>query len=161
MSTVRKFTFDLDFDAPEEPETPEPEVEEEEEEEIVPTFSEEEVEEARQKGFDAGKEEGRREAADATEQKLLETIEQACTQLADVYNTQTEANREIGREMISVATAIAISCSRNTLPASRARIAAWNWSGPEFLVRYPAVPAERALETNTACSFIEKIRMRA
>ncbi len=107
MSTVRKFTFDLDFDAPEEPETPEPEVEEEEEEEIVPTFSEEEVEEARQKGFDAGKEEGRREAADATEQKLLETIEQACTQLADVYNTQTEANREIGREMISVATAIA------------------------------------------------------
>ena len=47
MSTVRKFTFDLDFDAPEEPETPEPEVEEEEEEEIIPTFSEEEVEQAR------------------------------------------------------------------------------------------------------------------
>lgn len=107
MSTVRKFTFDLDFDAPEEPETPEPEVEEEEEEEIIPTFSEEEVEQARAEGFDAGKEEGRREAADATEQKLLETVETACAKLADVYNTQTEANREIGREMISVATAIA------------------------------------------------------
>lgn len=107
MSTVRKFTFDLDFDAPEEPESPEPEAEEEEEEEVIPTFSEEEVEQARSDGFDAGKEEGRREAADATEQKLLETVETACAKLAEVYNTQTEANREIGREMISVATAIA------------------------------------------------------
>ncbi len=107
MSTVRKFTFDLDFDAPVEPVKPEPEVDEQEPEEVIPTFSEEEVEQARTEGFDAGKEEGRREAADATEQKLLETIEQACEKLADVYNTQTDANRQIGREMISVATAIA------------------------------------------------------
>ena len=107
MGTVRKFTFDLDFDAPEEPETPEPETDEEEPEEEIPTFSEEEVEQARAEGFENGKEEGRREAADATEQKLLETVEAACEKLSDVYNTQTEANREIGREMISVATAIA------------------------------------------------------
>lgn len=107
MSTVRKFTFDLDFDAPVEPVKPEPEVDEQEPEEVIPTFSEEEVEQARTEGFDAGKEEGRREAADATEQKLLETIEQACEKLSDVYNTQTDANRQIGREMISVATAIA------------------------------------------------------
>ncbi|MGJ3258706.1 MAG: FliH/SctL family protein [Rhodospirillales bacterium] len=107
MGTVRKFTFDLDFDAPEEPEKPEPEVEEDEPEEEIPTFSEEEVEQARSEGFDAGKEEGRREAADATEQKLLETVEAACGKLGEIYNTQTEANREIGREMISVATAIA------------------------------------------------------
>ena len=46
MGTVRKFTFDLDFDAPEEPETPEPETDEEEPEEEIPTFSEEEVEQA-------------------------------------------------------------------------------------------------------------------
>jgi len=107
MSTVTKFTFDLDFDAPEEPEVPEAVEEEEEPEEVIPTFSEEEVEQARAEGFEAGKEEGRREAADATEQKLLETIEAACTKIGDIYNTQNEANREIGREMISVAAAIA------------------------------------------------------
>ena len=43
MATVKKFTFDLDFDAPEEPEKPEiEEVEEEEPEIIVQSFSEEE-----------------------------------------------------------------------------------------------------------------------
>ena len=65
--------------------------EEEEPEEIIPTFSEEELEQARAEGFEAGKEEGRREAADATEQKLLETIENACTQIGEIYNNQTEA----------------------------------------------------------------------
>jgi len=107
MSTVRKFTFDLDFDAPEEPEVAKVEEEEEEPEEEIPTFSEEELEQARAEGFGAGKEEGRREAADATEQKLLEAIEKACSELAEIYNTQTEANREIGREMVSVSTSIA------------------------------------------------------
>lgn len=107
MSTVTKFTFDLDFDAPEEPVAAEVEEEEAEPEEVIPTFSEEELEQARAEGFEAGKEEGRREAADATEQRLLETVEAACAQLADVYNTQTEANRDIAREMISISTVIA------------------------------------------------------
>ena len=107
MSTVQKFTFDLDFDAPEEPEEAEIEEVEEEPEEEIPTFSEEELEQARAEGFEAGKEEGRREAADATEQKLLEAIEKACAELSEIYNTQTAANREIGREMVSVSTAIA------------------------------------------------------
>lgn len=107
MSTVTKFTFDLDFDAPEEPAAPEAVEEEEEPEEIIPTFSEEELEQARAEGFEAGKEDGRREAADATEQKLLETIENACTQIGEIYNNQTEANRDIAREMVSVSTAIA------------------------------------------------------
>ncbi|WNJ99138.1 FliH/SctL family protein [Thalassospiraceae bacterium LMO-JJ14] len=107
MSTVTKFTFDLDFDAPEEPTVPEAVEEEEEPEEIIPTFSEEEVEQARAEGFEAGKEEGRREAADATEQKLLEAIENACTQIGEIYSNQTDANRDIAREMVSVSTAIA------------------------------------------------------
>ena len=117
MSTVTKFTFDLDFDAPEEPEVEKVEEEEIEPEEIIPTFSEEELEQARAEGFEAGKEEGRREAADATEQKLLETIEAACAKLSDIYNTQTEANRDIAREMISVSTAI----SKKMFPDLNAR----------------------------------------
>ncbi|MEX0694763.1 MAG: FliH/SctL family protein [Rhodospirillales bacterium] len=108
MATVRKFTFDLDFDAPEEPETPEiEEVEEEEPEIIVPTFSEEELEQARAESFEAGKEEGRKEAAGTTEQRLLEAIESAVGQLNSLYSAQREANHEIGREMIAVSTAIA------------------------------------------------------
>ena len=108
MATVKKFTFDLDFDAPEEPETPEiEEIEEEEPEIIVPSFSEEELEQARAESFEAGKEEGRKEAANATEQRLLEVLESASEQLNSIYTTQGEANHEIGREMISVSTAIA------------------------------------------------------
>ena len=108
MATVKKFTFDLDFDAPEEPEKPEiEEVEEEEPEIIVPSFSEEELEQARAEAFEAGKEGGRKEAASATEQRLLEVLESASVQLDSIYSTQGEANHEIGREMISVSTAIA------------------------------------------------------
>lgn len=109
MSTVTKFTFDLDFDAPDEPEVAEEEVAEEEAEpEIeIPTFSEEEVAQARAEGFDEGKEVGRKEAADATEERLLEAVEKACAQLADVYNAQADANHEIAREMITISTAIA------------------------------------------------------
>ncbi len=108
MSNVKKFTFDLDFDAPEEPEVPEPEVEEEVEPEIVvPTFSEEELAEARTEAFAAGKEEGRKEAADATEQRLLESIEKASVHLNDIFARQIEANHEIAREMITISTAIA------------------------------------------------------
>jgi flagellar assembly protein FliH len=108
MSNVKKFTFDLDFDAPDEPEVKEPEVEEEVEPEIVvPTFSEEELAEARTESFAAGKEEGRREAADATEQRLLESIEKASGHLTDIFTRQTEANAEIAREMITISTAIA------------------------------------------------------
>ena len=45
MSTVRKYTFDLDFDAPEEPDAVEAEaIEDEPEEEAAPTFSEEDLE---------------------------------------------------------------------------------------------------------------------
>lgn len=108
MATVKKFTFDLDFDAPEEPETPDiEELEEEEPEIIVPSFSEEELEQARAESFEAGKEEGRKEAASATEQRMLEVLENASEQLNSIYTTQGEANHEIGREMISVSTAIA------------------------------------------------------
>ena len=108
MATVRKFTFDLDFDAPE----PDPaelvEAEEEQEPEVVvPTFSEEDLERARKEGYDKGHDAGRREATEATEQKLLETVEAAGQHLTTLCNAQLEANQEIAKEMITVAVAIA------------------------------------------------------
>ena len=51
MTAVRKFLFENSFD-------------DEEPEEVVPTFSEEEVNAAREEGFAAGEEEGIREAAE-------------------------------------------------------------------------------------------------
>lgn len=108
MATVRKFTFDLDFDAPE----PDPEElaeaeQEEEPEVVVPTFSEEDLERARKEGYDEGHDVGRREAAEATEQKLLETVESASQQLSALCDAQFEANQDIAKEMITVAVAIA------------------------------------------------------
>lgn len=110
MASATKFTFDLDFDAPNEAlqvqsAIEEPEVEEEEEQ--APTFSEEELEAARTEGFAAGKEEGRKEAAEATEQRLLETVEATCQELAQIFNAQAEANQEIAKEMIEISTVIA------------------------------------------------------
>ena len=107
MSTVRKFTFDLDFDAPEEPDVIEADaIEDEPEEEAAPTFSEEDLERARQEGMEAGKESGRLEAAEATEQHLLEATETTVAKLEEVIAHQAEANRDIAKEMILVANTI-------------------------------------------------------
>lgn len=109
MTTVRKFTFDLDFDVPEVPQSVVEDVPEEEQEpeEEIPTFSEEDLADARAEGHKAGREEGRKEAADATEQRLLEAIEVACDSLAKVFNEQAEANRDIARDTIGITTTIA------------------------------------------------------
>jgi len=117
MSTVRKFIFDRDFGAPEEQEEAKIEEIEEELEVIIPTFSEEDMASERSEGFIEGLEQGRKEAADATEQKLLETIEQACDKIGEIYNAQAEANQEIAAEMISVSTAI----SKKMFPDLNAR----------------------------------------
>ncbi len=112
MSTVQKFTFDLDFSEPDQPAEPEPETEADDEVEAepeieVPTFSEEDLEHARTEGHEAGREEGRRDAAAATEQRLVEGVDQLSEQLSQIIDTQHEANQEIAREMVSVAVGIA------------------------------------------------------
>lgn len=110
MSTVQKFTFDLDFSEPEAPTEPEVVVDEEEELEPeieIPTFSEEDIERARAEGHDAGREEGRRDAAAATEQRLVEGIDQLGVQLTEIFDAQVAANQEIAREMLAVAVGIA------------------------------------------------------
>lgn len=109
MATATKFTFDLDFNAPEDsaqPEIVEEEVEVEEEE-AAPTFSEEELAQARSEGYESGKEDGRKESAEATEQRILETVEAVAANLANIYNEQAKANHDIAQEMIEISTVIA------------------------------------------------------
>ncbi len=120
MSSVQKFTFDLDFGAPETPSEPEAvdETEADLEPEIeVPTFSEEELEQARAEGFDAGREEGRSDAAAATEQRLVEGIDGIAQQLSDLLDAQAAENTEIGREM----TAVAVGIAKKVFPDLNAR----------------------------------------
>ena len=83
MTAVRKFLFDNDFGEldplpPSEPsadDTAEDEVVEEEVvEEILPTFSEEELNAAREAGHAKGREEGIRQAAEATERQILDAV---------------------------------------------------------------------------------------
>jgi len=109
MATATKFTFDLDFNAPEDsaqPEIVEEEVEVEEEE-AAPTFSEEELAQARAEGYESGKEDGQKESAEATEQRILETVESIGANLANIYNDQAKANHDIAQEMIEISTVIA------------------------------------------------------
>lgn len=109
MATATKFTFDLDFNAPEDSTQPEivEEVVEVEVEEAAPTFSEEELAQARAKGYESGKEDGRKESAEATEQRILETVESIGENLAKIYNEQAKANQDIAQEMIEISTVIA------------------------------------------------------
>lgn len=108
MAPATKFTFDLDFDAPDEALQPEMVEEVEvEEEEVVLTFSEEELAHARDEGFKAGKEEGRKEFAEATEQRILETVDSVSENLTNIFSEQAQANQDIAKEMIQISTAIA------------------------------------------------------
>lgn len=100
MSAVRKFLFELDFErhpspsrskkAAEEKEAKEDEEQEREEEVIVPTFSEEDLEAARQSGFEAGRQEGVREAASAIEREIADALAGIVERLAEVFEKQRE-----------------------------------------------------------------------
>lgn len=109
MTAVRKFLFERSFDdeKPEVVEEQEHEEEEEEPEEVVPTFSEEEVNAAREEGFAAGKEEGIREAAEATERDILAVMGQLGEKFSDLFKAKETADAAILDSAISVAVGIA------------------------------------------------------
>ncbi len=109
MTAVRKFLFDRSFDdeKPEVVEEQEHEEEEEEPEEVVPTFSEEEVNAAREEGFAAGKEEGISEAAEATERNILAVMGQLGEKFSNLFKAKETADAAILESAISVAVGIA------------------------------------------------------
>jgi flagellar assembly protein FliH len=108
MPSTDKFSFFRSFDQPA-PNDQEAAIEEEAPEEpevIVPTFSEEEVENARAEGVAQGREEGIKEASETTERLINETTQSIHAQLNDVFTRQTNANSEIFRDSINAAIAV-------------------------------------------------------
>jgi flagellar assembly protein FliH len=114
MVTVRKFMFDTCFDPPcapepleplerDEPGTPEGDAEVEPE----PTFSQAEVDAARQAGFAAGKEDGIKEAADAVERRAADALAALAEGMTEVFRLQGEANDALARNGVAVAVAVA------------------------------------------------------
>ncbi len=114
MPALKKFLFDTSFDRPEEPEEEKvPEVEESEpEEEALPTYSEEEVNAAREEGFAAGKKEGIAEAANATEHQIMELLKKMEGQFTELFRMQSESNSATAHD----ATTVAVVVARKILP---------------------------------------------
>lgn len=121
MAEARKFMFDRSFDVETKPkaeekakdaapEKAEPVV-------VVPTFSEEELNAARQKAFAEGKEEGRLETAASTEREVLVALNGIGDRLKDIAAAQETANASIMENAIVVAVGIA----RKVFPALNER----------------------------------------
>jgi len=112
-AATKPFLFDNDFDAlakaakeaTKELERAEAEeVEEEEfEEEIVPTFSEEELERAKQDAREAGKKEGHDEAMATIERETRDVIKALSLRLTDLFAAQERANSILMRDGIGIA----------------------------------------------------------
>ncbi len=111
MQSAEKFMFDYSFDnepevqleseaAPEQPE------EAAEEEPIVPTFSEEDIEIARQQSFDAGKQEGLAATTETLAKQMNVTLALIDQKLTEAFGAQDAANEELARSALSVAKGI-------------------------------------------------------
>ncbi len=118
MSAAEKFMFDLTFDNEVE-ETLELEktdvttTVDEEPEIITPTFSEEEVEIARQQGYEKGKEEGLAATTEILTKQINETLLKIDKKLLAAFQTQDSFNQDLSR----AAHSLAISVCKKMMPA--------------------------------------------
>ncbi len=112
MTTVTKFLFDTSFDEipllppNEETSVDEAEAEEIEEEEVVPTFSEAEVNAARDEGFSRGKNEGIRESSGAIERQISDTLATVDERLTQLIADQERSNVASAGDAVTVAVTI-------------------------------------------------------
>lgn len=118
MQSAEKFMFEVSFDVeaeiPVEIDIPqETVVAEEEQAALAPTFSEEDIEIARQQGFEAGKQEGLTTNAESLNSQINETLVQIDQKLTAAFQTQDALNEVLGRSALSVAKGIC----RKMLPA--------------------------------------------
>ncbi|MFQ5619100.1 MAG: hypothetical protein ACE5FR_09015, partial [Rhodospirillales bacterium] len=104
MTAVKKFLFDTTFSLSE---ACEGEANQEESEDAVPTFSQADVDAAREEGFAAGKEEGIRAAANTAEHHITESLTALLERLSELFRMQDEANTSTAHNAITVATTIA------------------------------------------------------
>lgn len=108
MTVARKFIFETDFDAYQ---APEQKLEEAVEEDVpvqeeAPTYSEDELNAARDEAFAAGKQEGEKEAADATDLKISDALAAVEEGLSEIFRIQEETNETMLKNAISVATTV-------------------------------------------------------
>jgi flagellar assembly protein FliH len=108
MTTVQKFMFDNRFDVsePVEPQADEQVAVEHEHETVSPTFSEEDLNAARQEGFDAGKQDGYEAAATSTEDQISSILAKLDDQFGAVFAAQQAVNEAMTRAAVSVAASI-------------------------------------------------------
>lgn len=85
----------------------------EEPEIVIPTFSEEQVNAARDEGFANGREEGIREASEATERLISDTTLAINAQLTQLFDQQRHANAEIFQDAVNASVAIVRKCFPN------------------------------------------------
>ena len=120
MSTAKKFMFDLAFDENVDP-LPEPEVEtnddtiaeDQETEIIIPTYSEEDLETARQLGYKAGKEEG----LAATEEILSKQINETLIKIDEKLIVTFENLDNLNYELMRAAHSLALSICKKMMPS--------------------------------------------
>ncbi|MEO5338358.1 MAG: FliH/SctL family protein [Magnetospirillum sp. WYHS-4] len=114
MSEVRKFLFEQSFDgepkvlnAPDPMDAlPQPVETVIEEVEPLPTFSEEEMQQARDQAFAAGKEEGLREAVGAAERRIADALELMGVRMVHVMDGLAKANEDATSSAVTVASGI-------------------------------------------------------
>jgi hypothetical protein len=87
----RPFLFDLDFGAPENQADDTPEVEQEP---PPPTFSEEELQAAKQDGYNSGHADGIHEAVTGLEHRIAESLDVATTAFSRLAAAQETANKK-------------------------------------------------------------------
>lgn len=127
MTAIRKFLFDIDFA---EPRMPDPttaanaeEADAEElteaeaaqeltEEDVLPTFSEDEVNAARDAGFKAGKEAGLQEAAGSMERQVSEALTHIGERLDTLFGAQRKSVEDLRVQAVKMAGAL----TRKVLP---------------------------------------------
>ncbi len=116
MAKLQKYLFDLDFDAPEGGPRPADEfaiadeemaIDVEEEPPPPPTFSEEELIVARDQAYQAGREEGLREAETATERMVASALATMGHRLAELVAGQQAAHEAGLRDAVAIALAVA------------------------------------------------------
>jgi len=124
-SAHKKFLFDQEFgteaddkaraeaqsvakaeDSSETPEIETSEVEEVVEAVVVPTFSEEDLAQAREEGRITGRDEATRDMAGALEQRLADTLDTINTKVANLFEVYAQDKEERSRDAIAVATVI-------------------------------------------------------
>ena len=114
MHQLEKFMFNRSFDdnsvAEAEEAAAAEALEEDEQEEEVITFTEEQLEAARREGFDAGKEEGIREAGDAMETRISDTLATLDAEFQKLFNGQITANAEFFDDAVNIAIAVSRKC---------------------------------------------------